>query len=113
MSFSTRALEEDEAKIDNLLHKVHRSSKLIEQLNNQIISINDQGFLDKDYVVERAQKIDILIKTIINLVLLADDIDITDEEVTEDIEAQLKQMLGHAITDIREINNYLDQANSK
>ena len=39
MSISIKDLEEDESRIDNLLNKILRSSRLIEELNNQIGSI--------------------------------------------------------------------------
>ena len=44
--------------------------------------------------------------------MLADDIDVTDEQVTEDIEKELKHKLNNAIVDIREINNFLDAGKS-
>ncbi|MEA2035896.1 MAG: hypothetical protein U9O94_00200 [Nanoarchaeota archaeon] len=108
MEVSTRELEEDEIKIDNLLNKILHSCKLIEELNKQIITSKDSTVFDKEYMVERARKIDILLKTVQNLVTLADDIDVTDETITIDLEKELKKKMVSAIDDIKGINRFLE-----
>ncbi|MFH1642056.1 MAG: hypothetical protein ABIC04_04100 [Nanoarchaeota archaeon] len=107
MSLSTRELEEDETRIDNLLHKVLSASQAIEDINRQIISSEDSGNFDKDYVLERAKKTDILIKTVINIVTLADDIDITDETLTEGLRTETKEKLNQAIRLILDAKKFL------
>ena len=109
MTRSIRDLEEDEVKIDNLLSKVLRSCILIESLNKQINSTKDMESLDKKYVLERVEKIDILIKTVMNLVTLADDIDITDETIAEDLRKDLKDGLNRTINNIKEIDQFLEK----
>jgi hypothetical protein len=107
MGISTRDLEEDEVKIDNLLNKILHSCKLIEELNYQVHTIRDFKLIDSDYVTERTKKIDILVKTVMNLAILADDIDVVDESVTEDLEEELRANINKAIGHIKRINNFL------
>jgi hypothetical protein len=107
MGISTRDLEEDEVKIDNLLSKILHACKLIEELNYQVHTIRDFKLVDSDYVTERTKKIDILIKTIMNLSILADDIDVVDETVTEDLEEEVRAHINTAIGHIKRINNFL------
>jgi hypothetical protein len=107
MGISTRELEEDEVKVDNLLNKILHSSKLIEALNFQLYTIKDLKLIDRDYIVERAKKIDLLIKTIINLAMLADDIEVVDESITDDLEDELKTHINNAISHIKSITSYL------
>ena len=47
-----------------------------------------------------------------NLIILVDEIDITDESITEDLESELKGRLIHAIKDIKDINNFLEKEKS-
>ena len=92
MSISERELEENEAKLDNLLHKIVESAKQIQELKD---SINPAEPFE--YNKEMLEDIDTLAKIIEELGSAADLIDIADERITKEIEEKIVGKLDDAI----------------
>ncbi|HIH23742.1 TPA: hypothetical protein HA251_01780 [Candidatus Woesearchaeota archaeon] len=95
MGVPERELEENEAKLDNILHKIIEASRQVQELRSTITPNTPAG--------TRAQcldEINTLAQIIENLAILADDIDIKDEQLTEESEKEIKQTLDDAITRI-------------
>jgi len=111
MGVNARKLEEDEAKIDNLLHKIIESAKAVEELNSS--NISREG-LNKFYqeldpaFLTRMRKISLLIETILHLAYLADDIDLSDETITEQLGENITDELKIAIQKIQEARQFFD-----
>lgn len=104
MPINERKLEEDEAKIDNILHKVVNSADKIRELNEQIDPSAPSATIEA-----RKQRIAILVETIINLATLADEIDISDEKITEEVEGEIKKELRSAVSKIMSAQKLLDE----
>ena len=104
MAVSERKLEENEAKIDNILHKVISASDQIQKLCAQINERSTGSFL-----MERIRRVNILSEIIYHLSHLADDIDLTDQQLTEELEAKIKSELDKAISDITEAKSLLEE----
>lgn len=96
MTITGRVLEENEAKIDNILHKILKSSEHITNLTSQITYSSTGSFL-----MERIKRIKILNETVYHLTMLADEIDLEDEDLTEELETKIKASLDKAIIDIK------------
>jgi len=102
MTVSERALEEDEVKIDNLLHKILKANEQIEDVVKHLrIDLEDGKQL------ERLRMIDLLTETVKNLALLADEIDIHDEHMTEELETRVQGKLQDAIVSIQSASKIL------
>ncbi len=95
MGVSERTLEEDEAKIDNILHKILKLNEKIEFLSKQADEASE-----KKFVRERMRMINIMTQTVHNLAWLADDIELKDMELTKELETKIKDRLRSAITNI-------------
>lgn len=100
MAVSERQLEENEAKIDNILHKVISASEQISQLCSQI-NKNSKG----EFLIERIKRVGMLSEIIFHLSHLADDIDIKDQKLTIELEKEITEGLDKAIEDITEAKN--------
>lgn len=92
MSISERELEENEAKLDNMLHKIAESAKQIRELKE---SINPAEPVE--YNKQTLDEIDTLAQIIQELAETADLIDITDEKITKDLEHEIVEKLDRAI----------------
>ena len=103
MTISERELEENEAKIDNILHKVIHATQHIRKLCSQINEKSSGTFL-----MNRIKRIDILSETVYHLSCLADDIDIADQKLTAELEQKIKTGLDKAIRDITEAKSLLE-----
>ena len=97
MAVRDRTLEEDEAKIDNLLHKILESNDKIDSLAEQVRQKSDDGF-----VMQRMRMMSILTETIKNLAILADEIDLRDEELVKELEHNVKSELRQAVQRIEQ-----------
>ena len=104
MSIKERTLEEDEVKIDNLLHKIVESNNRIEMLTQQIRDKTREG-----YILKRVRMISILTDTIFNLSTLADEIDVRDEKLVKDMEAGVQTQLQDAIGNIERATELLQK----
>ena len=93
MSISERELEENEAKLDNLLHKIVECAKQIQELKENI-NVSDEE--SKDFL----ENIDLLAKTVQELGEAADLIDVTDESITKSVEVEMEDKLDAAIARI-------------
>jgi hypothetical protein len=95
MAVSERELEENEVKLDNILHKIIESSKQIQELRENI---------NANMPYERNKKaldqIEMLAEIIEHLGQLADIIDEKDEEITRELETEVKDSLDDAIKKI-------------
>ncbi|MFC1648424.1 hypothetical protein ACFL1B_03105 [Nanoarchaeota archaeon] len=96
MAVNERELEEDEAKLDNILHKIIATSKQIKSLSNEISEDHDQNNIVK-------QKFRLLSGIVENLALLADEITLHEEKITEELEDKIKDELGNAINNIQDV----------
>lgn len=103
MAISERTLEENEAKIDNILHKVISATEQIKQLCSQINERSTGSFL-----MERIRRINILSEIVYHLSHLADDIDIADQKITQELETKIRGELDKAISDITEAKHLLE-----
>ena len=104
MAISERELEENEAKLDNILHKIIESSKKVQELRGMV---NFQA--GKEYNDKLLGEIDTLAKIIENLATLADEIDVTDERITKGVEGEIQDKLDEAITRINAVRSLLQQ----
>ena len=104
MIISERKLEENEAKIDNILHKVIKSTQQIKELSTQLNEKSGGAFL-----MDRVRQIKILSEIIYNLASLADEIDIEDENLTKELEVKIQLELDKAIKDITEAKSLLSE----
>jgi hypothetical protein len=95
MSLSERELEENEAKLDNLLHKIVESAKQIQELKENINPAEPT-----EYNKRCLEQIDMLAKIIQELGEAADDIDIVDENLTKSLEHEIIDKLDRAIEKI-------------
>jgi len=112
MALDARKLEEDEAKIDNLLHKICESARAIRDLNAYTIANKELTSLVEDIdpgFTKRIKKINILAETVLNLALLADDIDLEDERLTSELEVNIRDKLKVAIEQILAANVFKDK----
>ena len=92
MAVSERELEEDEVRIDNLLHKILRANEHVEELSKQAkMHVEDGDSLEK------LRMIGVLTETIANLALLADEIDQHDEQLTKELETSVRAELQEAV----------------
>lgn len=103
MAVSERQLEENEARIDNILHKVISSSEQINQLCSQL-NENSRG----EFLVSRIKKIGMLSEIIFHLSHLADDIDVKDQQLTQELEIEITKGLDKAIQDITEAKELVE-----
>jgi len=92
---SERKLEENEAKLDNVLHKILKASQNVRDLNKDIE-------YTKDLIVigERSRFIGILTETISTLTMLASEINEADETITKELETRVEKELDIAIENI-------------
>ncbi len=95
MSIVERELEENEAKLDNVLHKIIEASRQIQQLKGEI-NLN----LSKDQNKSALEEIDTLAQIIENLAVLSDEIDVSDEKLTKTAEDEITAVLDDAIKKI-------------
>jgi hypothetical protein len=102
MALSERELEENEAKLDNILHKIVHSAKQIQELRQ---SINLEA--PNDYNDKILDEIVLLSKLIEEMATLADDIDVTDEHITRQLEGQITDKLDEAISRISAVKGLL------
>lgn len=105
MAISERELEENEAKLDNILHKIVESTRQIQDLKDSI-ELSEEKKYDNRRTLD---EIDTLAKIIENLAMLADEIDVADERITEGLESNIKDKLDEAITKISAVRNLLQQ----
>lgn len=103
MTVLGRKLEENEAQMDNVLHKILVSNNHIKELASQI-TYSSTG----TYLTERIKRIKILNDTIRELTLLADEIDMASEKLTEELEAKITSGLDKAIEDINAAKELLE-----
>ena len=110
MALTERVLEENEAKIDNILHKILLSVRRIAELNAQIKNetkkISDEDL--REYVDARCRRVELLTQILDNLVVFADFIDIKDERLTKEIEQKIRSELKGAIESITEAEKFLE-----
>lgn len=99
---SERTLEEDEAKIDNLLHKILESNRKIALLADQISSRTAD-----DFILERTRMLHILTETVGTLAQLADEIDMHDARMLERTVPGVRAHLQDAIGTIRDAERLL------
>ena len=92
MTISERQLEENEAKLDNLLHKIIEAARQIQELRTSY----DQS-MNTEYNKRILDDIDMLAKTIEQLAGHADVLDEQDEELTKELEQEIKNSLDEAI----------------
>jgi hypothetical protein len=104
MTISERQLEENEAKIDNILHKIIGANQQIQELSESI-GPNSSG----TFLMDRVRRIKLLSEIIGNLSLLADEIDIADQQLTEELEVKITEELDRAISDITEAKSLLEK----
>lgn len=104
MALSERALEENEVKLDNILHKILKAAHNIRDLNSDITVTNDSTLIE-----ERSRCIGILTKTITTLTTLAAEINIVDESITTELENQLGNELNIAIENIKKAKELLEK----
>ena len=97
-NFSERKLEENEAKLDNVLHKILKAAHNIKELNEDIKYTKDLNVIE-----ERSKFIGILAETIATLTMLASEINIVDENITEELEEKIEKELGIAIKNITNV----------
>jgi|GEM_PF-5049892 len=102
MAVSERELEENEAKLDNILHKILHSAKQIQELRQ---SINLEA--PEEYNRKILDEIMLIAKIIEELSTLADDIDIVDERITEQLDDQITDKLDEAIKRIASVKTLL------
>jgi hypothetical protein len=95
MSISERELEENEAKLDNLLHKIVESAKQIRELKENINPAEPT-----EYNKQCLEQIDMLAQIIQELSEAADLIDVTDEKITRDVEQEMEEKIDDAISRI-------------
>ena len=99
---SEKTLEENEVKLDNILHKILKAAQNIQELNEDIKYTKDLIIIE-----EKSKFIDILTETIINLVMLASEINVVDEGMTEELEHKIQKELDVAIGNITSIRKML------
>jgi hypothetical protein len=95
MAISERELKENEAKIDNILHKILESSRQIQDLRDRV-NLN----MPEAYNNPLLDEIGTLGRIIEELATLADEIDVSDERLTERAEGEIKDKLDEAIARI-------------
>ncbi|MBU0756996.1 MAG: hypothetical protein KKF44_02945 [Nanoarchaeota archaeon] len=100
MAISERQLEENEAKIDNILHKILNCCNHIQTLSSNMEELDLSK--DANILKDRTKRISLLAETIENLALLADKIDIENEKITEEIEDKITSELDVAIEKIKD-----------
>ena len=103
MVISERKLEENEAKIDNILHKIISASKQIKAICSQI-----KEHTSGEVLTEKVRRISLLNELISNLANFADEIEIKDETLTTELEEDITQGLDKAIKGIIQTENFLD-----
>jgi hypothetical protein len=105
MTVSERQLEENEAKIDNILHKVLKSCHHMQDMIESIERFN----LGKEefHIKQRLKNLLMLSETIENLTLLADQIDIQNEKITLELEDKITEELDEAILKIKEASELI------
>jgi len=101
VSILERELEEDEAKLDNILHKIMVSAEKLEVVAKEIGRDERRNSLAK-------QKFELLGEQIYNLSLLADEITLHDKKITEELEDRVKSELTAAIGNINEIKSLFE-----
>ncbi|MFH1399648.1 MAG: hypothetical protein ABIG95_06065 [Candidatus Woesearchaeota archaeon] len=104
MAVSDRKLEENEAKIDNILHKVIKATTQIRDMCGQV---NEQS--SGTFLMERIKRIELLSDIINNLACFADEIEIADERLTVDLEDKIHSELDKAISYLKEAKNLLGE----
>lgn len=102
MAISERQLEENEARLDNILHKIVTAAQQIEQMKEKI-NLNTPT----SYNEQLLEDINMLAETIENLAEAADDIDIVDEHVTKEIDEDIRTKLDEAIVKINSARSNL------
>jgi hypothetical protein len=95
MTVSERELEENEAKVDNLLHKITEAARQIQDLRGSL-----KREVDPEQVKRTLDDIDLLAQTIEELARHADVLDVQDEELTQGLEREIKNSLDEAIVRI-------------
>jgi ethanolamine utilization microcompartment shell protein EutS len=100
---SDRKLEENEAKLDNVLHKILKAAHNIKDLNEDIKYTKDLGVIE-----ERSKFIGILAETISTLTMLASEINFVDENITEELEGKIEKELDIAIENITNVRKLLE-----
>ncbi|MBT3464185.1 hypothetical protein HOD20_01065 [archaeon] len=111
MVISERQLEENEAKIDNILHKVLKSMEHIKHLTMTLKNAPTYKSEEelKTFITDRTNKILLLSETVTNLTMLADEIDIEDETITVEIDTKIRGELDTAVQTIKEARSLLGQ----
>ncbi|MFH0874382.1 MAG: hypothetical protein V1859_00440 [archaeon] len=101
MALKERMLDENEAKIDNILRKIIVSSQHIREIADSFenIAINEDS---QNLVLERIKRIRLLSEVIENLSSLADEMDLDDEKITKEFEDRISNGLDNAIEVIKE-----------
>lgn len=102
MVISDRNLEENEARLENVLNKILKAANNIKDLNEDISESKDLIVIE-----ERSKCIAILVETITTLTTLALEINIVDEEITKELENQLEDELNNAIQKIKKAEGLL------
>ncbi|MBN2422049.1 CBS domain-containing protein [Candidatus Woesearchaeota archaeon] len=89
-------------KIDSIVKKILKSSEQAKDISESLkdTPLNDSVEFIKDYIVKRTDRITMLIETIINLAILADEIDIDDEKKTKELDERIEKELDKALTEI-------------
>ena len=100
---SDRKLEENEAKLDNVLHKILKAAHNIRDLNDDI-----KYTKDLDVIAERSKFIGILTETIVTLTMLASEINVVDENITEELGEKIEKELDIAIENITDARKLLE-----
>ncbi|MBU0757447.1 MAG: CBS domain-containing protein [Nanoarchaeota archaeon] len=80
-------------KIDEIMNRILKSSKMGKQLTEALSDLPDEDSVSllKEYTKEVSKKISLLIETIINLTILADEIDIHDEQKVKELDNLLNK----------------------
>jgi hypothetical protein len=110
MAVNERELEENEAKIDNILHKVLISLGHIRDLTESLdtMSYDKTPEEERDFIMQRTKKIILLVETVTNLTLLADEIDVQDEKITWEMDKKITGELDVAINKILDARKLLE-----
>lgn len=103
MALSERELEENEAKLDNVLHKISNAANKIQRLNRDL-----RESKDLEIIYERSTCIKILTDTIVTLTKLASEINFVDENITNELEIELGNELNIAIENIKKAKKILE-----
>ncbi|MBD3203697.1 CBS domain-containing protein [Candidatus Woesearchaeota archaeon] len=99
--------EKTTERIDQIFQKIIKSCHHAKDISESLRDMPEDQPLEfmNEYISKRTERIMILIETIVNLAILADEIDIEDKNKTEELDKKIEKELNAALENIEEAKN--------